>query len=201
MTSVKVCNLLSEIIILVPITKRIIQSRYHSIGLANKQKKMKYAKMFYGNQYIGKVNVSGKRTLWSKIVFYFKRVAFVAIALDVVGWSMTGAYYYAKMTIPPKTVNAEVRVEVPTSEFPPILQRICQAESGGKQFLKNGHVVRGKVNPSDVGLCQINETIWNDTARDLGYDIYTEQGNKDMAVYIFNHYGSDPWSSSKLNWK
>lgn len=85
-------------------------------------------------------------------------------------------------------------------DFPPALQSICKAESGGKQFKADGHVVRGHITPSDIGLCQINEPIWNDKARDLGFDIYTEQGNKDMALWLFDHQGTEPWNSSKAAW-
>lgn len=104
--------------------------------------------------------------------------------------------------------RAQSIIEIPAkSEFPPILQRICNAEVTGNpntpshQFNKNGSVVRGKTTPSDIGYCQINEPIWNDKARELGYDIYTEEGNKAFAVWLFNHYGSEPWYISKNNWK
>ena len=93
---------------------------------------------------------------------------------------------------------------VHAEEFPPILQKICGCESNGckeaKQFLPDGRVVRGHVNPSDIGMCQINEPIWNDTARKMGFDIYTEKGNRSMALWLFNHYGSEPWKNSKELW-
>ena len=85
-------------------------------------------------------------------------------------------------------------------EFPKALQAICTAESGGKQFKADGRVVRGHVNPSDIGICQINEPIWNDLARELGFDIYTEAGNKDMALWLFDRYGTEPWNASKHMW-
>ena len=82
----------------------------------------------------------------------------------------------------------------------PILEKIAKCESGGKQFKSNGDVVRGKVNMSDVGKYQINEYINNDEARRLGYDIFTEKGNHDMAVYLFINQGTTPWNSSKACW-
>lgn len=93
----------------------------------------------------------------------------------------------------------EVMAEEKFSDYP-LLVKICKAESHNKQFLENGRVLRGKINHSDIGYCQINEPIWNDKARELGYDIYTEQGNKDMAVHIFLNEGSTPWNSSKAAW-
>lgn len=98
-------------------------------------------------------------------------------------------------------------VEIPiTPDFPSMLQRICNAEVTGNpntmshQFNKDGSVVRGRVNASDVGYCQVNEAINNDLARKMGYDIFTEQGNKDFAVYLFNTRGTEPWNSSKSMW-
>lgn len=85
-------------------------------------------------------------------------------------------------------------------QFPAALQVICKAESTGKQFKPDGHVIRGHITPSDIGICQINEPIWNDKARDLGFDIYTEEGNKAMALWLFDHLGSEPWNSSKSAW-
>ena len=81
-----------------------------------------------------------------------------------------------------------------------MLVKICKAESGLRQFNSKGDVLRGKVNRSDIGICQINEVINNDEARRLGYDIYTEQGNKDYAVWLYMHRGSEPWNSSKSIW-
>lgn len=101
----------------------------------------------------------------------------------------------------PEHITATTIISNKVAEFPPILQKICKAESSNRQFKENGRVVRGKINPSDIGICQINEPIWNDRAIELGYNIYTEEGNKAMALYIFNNYGTDPWNSSKANWK
>ena len=93
-----------------------------------------------------------------------------------------------------------VKIVEKDREFPKALQVICNAESGGKHFKDDGRVARGHVNPSDIGMCQINEPIWNDRARELGFDIFTEQGNKDMAMWLFDNYGTEPWNASKPVW-
>jgi hypothetical protein len=127
-----------------------------------------------------------------------KKSLFVMGAVSVIGWSiMAGSY------LMPKTIYAEKEVitKVPLSfEEIPMLVKICKAESGNRQLNTSGRVLRGKVEPSDIGYCQINETIWNDKARELGYDIFTEKGNKDMAVWIYLNYGSQPWNASKAIW-
>lgn len=86
-----------------------------------------------------------------------------------------------------------------------LLKRIASCESWGdpnkepRQF-KDGQVLRGVPNPDDIGLAQINEPTWGAQAKELGYDIYTYDGNLAMAKWIFNHYGSTPWNWSKGCW-
>ena len=116
----------------------------------------------------------------------------------VVALGAGSSFVYRELN--PKIVHAEKTVEVvkelKLTDFP-ILVKICTAESGFKQFKSNGSVIRGRVNPSDIGICQINEPIWNDTARKMGYDIYTQEGNEKMAIWLFVNQGTAPWNSSK----
>ncbi len=101
--------------------------------------------------------------------------------------------------VSPVTVYAEKVVEVTASSTMPVmLQKICKAENPTqKQFNKDGSVFRGSIDKSDIGLCQINERYNNDYARKLGYDIFTEQGNKDFATILYNERGVQPWEASK----
>lgn len=114
---------------------------------------------------------------------------------------MPNARTAADTSIPTKkeTVNAVVSV-------PEILLRIGGCESGGgvlnppRQFNEDGSVVRGKVNPKDVGAYQIN-TYWNGAkAKELGYDLFTEEGNTRMALWLYEHQGTRPWNWSKFCW-
>ena len=86
-------------------------------------------------------------------------------------------------------------------KLPPVLQRICKAESNCKQFNKDGTVLVGKLTPDDKGAFQISEKYWGKKAKELGYDIYTKVGNYKMALWIFEHHGSEPWFPSKHKWK
>jgi hypothetical protein len=91
-------------------------------------------------------------------------------------------------------------VVVKEDTLPPVMQRIAQCESRGQHFTKEGRVVRGKRNPQDTGLFQINAVVWAKKAEALGYNIRTPEGNAQMARYIFEHYGSAPWQSSAKCW-
>jgi len=80
------------------------------------------------------------------------------------------------------------------------MQRIAQCESSGRHFTKEGQVLRGRQNRQDTGLFQINAGVWAKQAEALGYDIHTPEGNTQMARYIFENYGSEPWRSSAKCW-
>ncbi len=90
--------------------------------------------------------------------------------------------------------------KIPTPELPPIFHRIAFCESSDRQFDENGKVLRGAVNPADVGRYQINTNHWSDEAKNLGHDIMTEDGNEAMALYLYKKYGTKPWKSSQKCW-
>ena len=100
----------------------------------------------------------------------------------------------------PQVVQHTRVIIVQDDSLPPVLQRIAQCESRGQHFTRDGQVVRGKQNPHDTGLFQINTVVWGKKARELGYDIHTREGNEQMARYLFEQYGSVPWHSSATCW-
>jgi hypothetical protein len=91
-------------------------------------------------------------------------------------------------------------VIVQEDTLPPVMQRIAQCESWGQHFTRDGKVLRGKRNPQDMGLFQINTLVWGKKAEELGYDIRVREGNAQMARYIFENYGSVPWHASAKCW-
>ncbi len=169
---------------------------------------MTKTKIFNGNKYVTSFNCDGRyltrfQLFKFKVGQFTKRTLIVLAVIASAGWISTGSYWYAKNNVKPVTVWAESIKEVPIGtkfEDIALLVKICKAESGNRQFNSKGDVLRGIVNPSDIGYCQINEPIWNDTARKMGMDIYTEKGNKEFAVWLFLQQGSAPWNSSKDRW-
>lgn len=87
-----------------------------------------------------------------------------------------------------------------TSELPPLFARIAYCESRDRQFIENGTILRGAFNPYDIGRYQINALHWEEEAEKLGIDIYTEEGNEAMALYIYKRFGTKPWRSSQKCW-
>lgn len=85
-------------------------------------------------------------------------------------------------------------------EAPAVLVEIARCESGQRQFNDNGTVLRGRVNSKDVGYFQLNEKYWLSKSKELGYDIYSEEGNIAMGLWIYKRYGTQPWDSSRSCW-
>ena len=84
--------------------------------------------------------------------------------------------------------------------LPDILERIAYCESGGQQFYENGDVIRGIVNPLDIGKFQINLFYHGERAEELNIDLFTEEGNTEFALLLFNEQGVLPWVWSKPCW-
>lgn len=82
----------------------------------------------------------------------------------------------------------------------PILANIARCESRYRQYDTDGNVLRGIVNSLDVGVMQINEKYHLETAKKLGYNIYTIEGNTAYAKYIYDREGAKPWMSSSPCW-
>lgn len=81
------------------------------------------------------------------------------------------------------------------------LRRICECESGLSQFDESGNVLRGRLNPQDVGICQINLSYHQAAAESLGFDLFTEAGNIGYAKWLYARAGSQPWIWSKACWQ
>jgi len=81
------------------------------------------------------------------------------------------------------------------------LKKICSCESGWQHYESDGITVRrGKINTDDIGICQINQKHWSDEARRLGVNLFVEEDNIQMARWIYERYGTQPWNWSKECW-
>jgi hypothetical protein len=76
------------------------------------------------------------------------------------------------------------------------LASIARCESGGRQYNTDGTVLRGVVNSKDVGEFQINEKYHLVDSIRLGYDIYTQEGNRAYAEHLYRNQGVQPWKAS-----
>ena len=83
---------------------------------------------------------------------------------------------------------------------PPILERIAFCESGNRQFDEDGHIIRGFIHPPDTGRFQINKAVHATSARELGFDLDTLEGNTAFAVHLYEEQGTRPWKASEKCW-
>ena len=82
----------------------------------------------------------------------------------------------------------------------PILAEIARCESHFRQTDEAGNILRGKRDPRDVGVMQINEYFHLNKAKELNHDIYTLEGNMAHARYLYEKTGAKPWMASSQCW-
>ncbi len=78
---------------------------------------------------------------------------------------------------------------------------IARCESGLLQYNKDGSVLRGRVTPKDVGVFQVNEYYHLAKSKELGFNIYTTEGNINYALWLMKNEGTKHWVWSKHCWQ
>jgi hypothetical protein len=132
-------------------------------------------------------------------------------------WVVAGAVALCALSIPHTvkvvpvaqavTKNKVLSNEEKVATLNPILDRVCSCESWGspdkipREFDDSGNVLRGFPDHRDVGACQIATETWGAKARALGYNIYTLNGNIQMANYIYEVQGLNAWNPSRSCWQ
>lgn len=135
-------------------------------------------------------------------------MAIIAIATLVVMYIPTNTTVYTQ-TQPEVILAQPDPIEPPLLEVPelyPALKRICSCESNGnpngepRQFNVDGSVLRGRINPADVGMCQINLKYHEAQAKSMNLDLFTAYGNATYANWLYEQDGDKPWNWSKKCW-
>lgn len=112
----------------------------------------------------------------------------------------------AKVNPDPGAGTREVATSTGNVTLRKALVPVCACESQGDPFKTpthwdiDGQVLRGRINPQDIGMCQIHAPIWEPVAIKLGFNIYEEQGNIKMANHIYDTQGLAPWKWSEHCW-
>ena len=83
----------------------------------------------------------------------------------------------------------------------PLMAEIARCESRFRQLEVNGEVLRGELSREDVGVMQINEFYHEDTAKVLGLNLHTLDGNLAYARWLYSREGFVPWASSEKCWR
>jgi hypothetical protein len=82
----------------------------------------------------------------------------------------------------------------------PVMVQIARCESQFRQTLPDGSVLRGKVDPDDMGVMQINSRYHSQKAAELGLDLSNIYDNMKYARYLYETKGTQPWNSSSACW-
>ncbi len=104
---------------------------------------------------------------------------------------------------PIATIAAATSTEAYVSQYfadTPVLVSIAKCESRFRQWNSDGSIHRGEINRSDLGVMQVNEYYHGEKADELGFDLYTLDGNLAYAKYLYEKEGSRPWASSQKCW-
>ena len=87
-------------------------------------------------------------------------------------------------------------------EDEPIMIKVAYCES---RFVhvnpETGEVMRGWMNPSDVGVMQINQYYHNDTAKAMNLDLLDFEDNLAYARNLYEREGTRPWNASRPCWQ
>ncbi len=123
-----------------------------------------------------------------------------APAADMAAGSLftTEAEVQASLADQPLTLEQYVREYFKDT---PIMAEIARCESRFRHLGKSGKVLRGEITAEDLGVMQINEFYHEDTAKVLGFDLHTLDGNLAYAKWLYNEEGTSPWFASSKCWK
>ncbi len=134
---------------------------------------------------------------------FFRAVRWLLIRTGIAAaafTALTGVYFYGQATAPNISAINTI-VAAPIERIAPVLHRIAVAESGDRQFGRDGQVVihANSNGTYDTGRYQVN-SIWNKKATEMGFNLMDEKDNEAFAIYLFERFGSEPWSASKSAW-
>lgn len=82
----------------------------------------------------------------------------------------------------------------------PVLIQVARCESQFRHTLSDGSILKGRVDPADTGVMQINKRYHAKKAVELGYDINDVYGNMAYARYLYETKGTSPWNASSACW-
>ncbi len=78
--------------------------------------------------------------------------------------------------------------------------QIARCESTFRHTLSDGTVLKGRVDPADTGVMQINLRYHGLQAEKLGLDLTDLYGNMAYARDLYERQGTQPWSASAPCW-
>jgi hypothetical protein len=145
-----------------------------------------------------------EKTLFFRFIIAVGLVLLALLALNIDNEKSALAkkeYVPAKRpTVPAKqvrTVEDAVRTYFRTT---PVLVEIARCESQFRHTLKNGSVLRGRINPQDIGVMQINLQYHKEVLDKKRLNPFVLEDNLAYARHLYEKHGTAPWNSSRPCW-
>lgn len=85
------------------------------------------------------------------------------------------------------------------SDIPQMIE-VAFCESTFRHTLSDGSVLRGRVDPADTGVMQINKRYHLQAATAMNLDLENLYDNMAYARYLYEKQGLQPWSASAPCW-
>ncbi len=82
----------------------------------------------------------------------------------------------------------------------PVMIQIARCESTFRHILPDGTVLKGRVDPADTGVMQINKRYHESTAKAMNLNLDDIYHNMAYARYLYETQGTQPWSASAPCW-
>jgi hypothetical protein len=82
----------------------------------------------------------------------------------------------------------------------PVMIEIARCESGFRHTLSDGSTLRGKVDPADTGVMQINKRYHLSTATAMDLNLESIYDNMAYARHLYETQGLQPWQASARCW-
>ena len=109
-------------------------------------------------------------------------------------WFGVFSFLFFLLLVPAHTeAKSQLPKEITFSELPIQLQFIALCESGGRHEV-NDKVIQSRTD--DWGIMQISRKYHLKRSINLGYDIFSPQGNMAYALFLYTENGLNPWRAS-----
>ncbi len=82
----------------------------------------------------------------------------------------------------------------------PVMIQIARCESHFRHTLEDGTVLKGRVDPADTGVMQINLRYHGVAAEKLDLDLHDLHDNLAYARSLYEQQGTQPWNASAPCW-
>ena len=126
----------------------------------------------------------------------------LAFTTDTQGFYLEPASIHGRLLVSSLSLTSDMPVEgsirLSTQRLPSLLGKIATCESGGDLHAKNP-------TSSALGKYQFLNGSWDSYGKELwgsteGHNIFSEKDQDELALFVYEKYGTTPWLASKDCW-